>query len=249
MNALPVSIGAGNHARRAISSSTSASSASTAAAARATRPIRPPTASSRRSTRAAYRHWLANRNIGGLRETASDYTSTSRSATRICFYCACNKIMTRDHGRAREVRALPAARDGARRRALGGDRAIVADALGRRHAHVPRRRGHGALMVDAARDVRLRPARRVLDRDRSAHGRSPRASRCSRALGFNRMSLGVQDFDPEVQRAVNRIQSYEETRARDRRGARARLPLDQHRPDLRPAEADRRRASRRRSSA
>ena len=30
-------------------------------------------------------------------------------------------------------------------------------------------------------------------------------------LGFNRVSLGVQDFDPEVQRAVNRLQSTEET--------------------------------------
>ncbi|TCZ76201.1 radical SAM protein, partial [Lysobacter sp. N42] len=32
------------------------------------------------------------------------------------------------------------------------------------------------------------------------------------ALGFNRASLGVQDFDPVVQAAVNRIQSVEETR-------------------------------------
>ena len=30
-------------------------------------------------------------------------------------------------------------------------------------------------------------------------------------LGFNRMSIGVQDFDPVVQKAVNRIQSIEET--------------------------------------
>ena len=29
------------------------------------------------------------------------------------------------------------------------------------------------------------------------------------AIGFNRFSLGVQDFDPEVQRAVNRRQSFE----------------------------------------
>jgi oxygen-independent coproporphyrinogen-3 oxidase len=29
-------------------------------------------------------------------------------------------------------------------------------------------------------------------------------------LGFNRLSLGVQDFDPQVQRAVNRIQSIEQ---------------------------------------
>lgn len=29
------------------------------------------------------------------------------------------------------------------------------------------------------------------------------------ALGFSRISFGVQDFDPEVQRAINRIQTYE----------------------------------------
>jgi oxygen-independent coproporphyrinogen-3 oxidase len=31
-------------------------------------------------------------------------------------------------------------------------------------------------------------------------------------LGFNRLSMGVQDFDPQVQKAINRIQPYEETR-------------------------------------
>jgi oxygen-independent coproporphyrinogen III oxidase len=36
---------------------------------------------------------------------------------------------------------------------------------------------------------------------------------CLAAAGFNRMSLGVQDFDPEVQRAVNRIQSEADTLA------------------------------------
>jgi oxygen-independent coproporphyrinogen III oxidase len=30
-------------------------------------------------------------------------------------------------------------------------------------------------------------------------------------LGFNRVSLGIQDFDSEVQRAVNRIQTIEQT--------------------------------------
>ncbi len=34
-----------------------------------------------------------------------------------------------------------------------------------------------------------------------------------RALGFNRLSMGVQDFAPEVQAAVNRVQSYELTRS------------------------------------
>jgi oxygen-independent coproporphyrinogen-3 oxidase len=35
--------------------------------------------------------------------------------------------------------------------------------------------------------------------------------RLLRELGFNRLSLGVQDFDPQVQQAVNRIQSEAET--------------------------------------
>ena len=34
-----------------------------------------------------------------------------------------------------------------------------------------------------------------------------------RELGFNRLSLGIQDFTPEVQVAVNRIQSFEDTQA------------------------------------
>jgi oxygen-independent coproporphyrinogen-3 oxidase len=34
----------------------------------------------------------------------------------------------------------------------------------------------------------------------------------ARKLGFNRISMGIQDFNPEVQRAVHRIQPYEITR-------------------------------------
>jgi oxygen-independent coproporphyrinogen III oxidase len=33
-----------------------------------------------------------------------------------------------------------------------------------------------------------------------------------RSLGFNRLSMGIQDFDPNVQLAIRRIQSYEHTR-------------------------------------
>jgi len=33
-----------------------------------------------------------------------------------------------------------------------------------------------------------------------------------RKMGFNRLSMGIQDFKPEVQKAVHRVQSYEETR-------------------------------------
>ena len=33
---------------------------------------------------------------------------------------------------------------------------------------------------------------------------------CLKTEGFNRVSLGVQDFDPEVQQAINRIQPYDQ---------------------------------------
>jgi oxygen-independent coproporphyrinogen-3 oxidase len=52
-------------------------------------------------------------------------------------------------------------------------------------------------------------------------------------MGFNRASLGVQDFDPAVQKAVNRIQSVEETLAVIEACRAQRLPLGQRRPDLR----------------
>src|SRR6185503_5084865 len=37
--------------------------------------------------------------------------------------------------------------------------------------------------------------------------------RALRSLGFNRLSVGIQDFDPNVQLAVRRFQSFEQTRA------------------------------------
>jgi len=40
---------------------------------------------------------------------------------------------------------------------------------------------------------------------------TPETVKTLRAVGFNRMSMGVQDFDPVVQKAVNRIQSKEVT--------------------------------------
>jgi oxygen-independent coproporphyrinogen-3 oxidase len=41
---------------------------------------------------------------------------------------------------------------------------------------------------------------------------SPQHLESLRKLGFNRLSLGIQDFDPQVQEAVHRIQPYEMTR-------------------------------------
>ena len=103
------------------------------------------------------------------------YTSTCRSATRICYYCACNKVITKDHGALREVPALPRARDRAGGRARSGEtHGVGAAALGRRHADLPRRddemtradgdRSASSFQLDAAtastrsRSIRAAPA-------------------------------------------------------------------------------------------
>ena len=62
-------------------------------------------------------------------------------------------------------------------------------------------------------------------------------------FGFNRLSLGVQDFDHDVQRVVHRVQSGRQTREVIDRRARQRLSLSEYRSDLRTAEADARQAS------
>src|SRR3990172_9349707 len=47
----------------------------------------------------AYGHWLENRNIGGFVRPLSLYVHLPFCDT-ICYYCACNKIVTRDRSRA-----------------------------------------------------------------------------------------------------------------------------------------------------
>ena len=88
----------------------------------------------------------------------------------------------------------------------------LADALGRRHADVSRRRPNSRASFDRiARHFTFTPDAEIgIEID-------PRVTSVEqlarlRELGFNRLSLGVQDFAPEVQAAVNRIQSYELTR-------------------------------------
>jgi len=66
----------------------------------------------------AYRHWLANRNIGAFARPLGLYVHLPFCDT-ICLYCACNKITTRDRGRAHKYV-----------RHLEREMALVADALG-----------------------------------------------------------------------------------------------------------------------
>jgi oxygen-independent coproporphyrinogen-3 oxidase len=53
--------------------------------------------------------------------------------------------------------------------------------------------------------------RRVLRRDRPQRDRRPRLTALAE-IGMNRASIGVQDFDDDIQQAIGRIQGYEVTR-------------------------------------
>jgi oxygen-independent coproporphyrinogen-3 oxidase len=129
----------------------------------------------------------------------------------ICYYCACNKIVTGDHGRsAKYLKYLG--------KELALQTALLApddDAVEQLHwgGGTPTFLSHGEmrrLMTLTRRHFRL------LDGGEYSVEVDPR--KVDRAtvdllaeLGFNRISLGVQDFDVEVQRAINRLQSEEET--------------------------------------
>jgi len=126
----------------------------------------------------------------------------------LCYFCACNKIITQDHERVTEYlryldkeMALVASQLGPDRKTvqlhLGGGTPTFfnADELRQLMDMV---RKHFDFTPDAELGVEIDP-RTVKD------GTLPMLA----SLGFNRNSFGVQDFDPAVQQAVNRIQPLE----------------------------------------
>ncbi|MBS7660773.1 oxygen-independent coproporphyrinogen III oxidase [Pseudomonas lalucatii] len=132
----------------------------------------------------------------------------------ICYYCACNKVITKDRGRAQPYL-----------QALEHEIGIIGRHLDPRQRVEQLHLGGGTptfLSHDELRQLmaRLRSHFQLLDDDSGDYSIEidPREADWStmgllRELGFNRVSLGVQDLDPTVQRAINRLQSLEETRA------------------------------------
>jgi oxygen-independent coproporphyrinogen-3 oxidase len=159
----------------------------------------------------AYRNWLAKRGIGGIGRPLSLYVHLPFCDT-ICFYCACNKIVTRDRGRAskylkyleREAELVSASLDGDRRLCQlhwggGTPTFLPPDQLRELMAIISR---HFRLVPDGEYSIEIDP--------RSVE---PGTIALLAEMGMNRISVGVQDFDPLVQQAVNRIQSEASTRA------------------------------------
>jgi oxygen-independent coproporphyrinogen-3 oxidase len=129
-----------------------------------------------------------------------------------CFYCGCNRIITRDHSRAAPY-LLRLAREA---ELIAGwfdrDREVVQVHLGGGTPNfltaaqifelMDSLRGHFRLSARADRDFSIELDPRYL-----ALGDIASYAAC----GFTRASFGVQDFDPEVQRAVNREQTVDQT--------------------------------------
>ncbi|MEM6985729.1 MAG: oxygen-independent coproporphyrinogen III oxidase [Pseudomonadota bacterium] len=124
----------------------------------------------------------------------------------LCYYCACNKVITQRYDKAPPyVRALLAEVD-LIDAVLEGDRRVSQIHLG----------GGSPTFLNASDMSRLLRGLRsrfdVLDNAECSIEIDPRfvdedALTALAADGFNRMSLGVQDFDSAVQQAINRVQS------------------------------------------
>lgn len=131
----------------------------------------------------------------------------------VCYYCACNKVVTKDRNRAQpyvddvvQELALQGKHFGEGRAVDqlhwgGGTPTFLSDAQMRQIMGATGR--HFELKTDDTGEYSIEIDPREADASTIA---------VLRDLGFNRISLGVQDFDERVQEAVNRIQSYAETK-------------------------------------
>ena len=130
----------------------------------------------------------------------------------LCHFCACNRVITQRpelpaaylDDVLREIETI--------RAAIGAARPVSQLHWGGgtpTHLTVAQiERLYGAI----ARAFPLRPdAERSLEVDPRVTSREQIA--CLAALGFRRLSLGVQDFDPRVQAAIHRVQPVETTAA------------------------------------
>jgi oxygen-independent coproporphyrinogen-3 oxidase len=132
----------------------------------------------------------------------------------VCYYCACNKIVTKNREKAaiylsylkREIEMqglLFAGMNQVEQLHFGGGTPtyLSDEQMGDLMAHLRRA---FRFAPDNVGEYSIEVDPRTV---------SPQRIHTLREQGFNRLSLGVQDFDPEVQKAVNRIQPEAETRS------------------------------------
>ncbi len=129
----------------------------------------------------------------------------------VCYYCACNKVITKHHDRATEYLD-----------ALELEIALHAGVLGSGQPVSQLHLGGGSPTFLSDTELQrlmasLRAAFRIVPGAELSIEVDPRTANADRmralaAMGFNRISFGIQDFDPQVQVAVHRVQSLESVR-------------------------------------
>lgn len=130
----------------------------------------------------------------------------------LCLYCACNTQVVNRHGALADYAAL-----------LERELRLVAGMLPRRMRAVAVQWGGGtpthlgagpiARVFDTVRGLFDVAANAELSVEIDPRSFGPELARTLAGCGVDRASLGVQDFDPEVQAAIGRVQSFDETRA------------------------------------
>jgi len=157
-----------------------------------------------------YGGWLAEPSTGVARPL-SLYVHIPFCNT-VCYYCACNKVVTKDHNKAVEYLGFLEKEIDLVTARLKGERRVEQLHLG---GGTPT-----YLSIEELQRVMvlLRARFPFASRGEFSIEIDPRTTTAEKiqalaSLGFNRLSVGVQDFDPAVQLAVNREQSLEITRA------------------------------------
>jgi len=129
-----------------------------------------------------------------------------------CFYCGCNRLITRDPARGERYLASLFQEIDLVAPLFGADREVLQLHLGGGTPNFLSPAQLLSLLKHLGRYFRFStsPQRDFsieLDPRFVADGQVQELA----AIGFNRASLGVQDFDPAVQRAINRVQGIEQT--------------------------------------
>ena len=126
----------------------------------------------------------------------------------VCYYCACNKIITKHKSRGAEYLYWLEREVEMHRAELGSAQPVSQLHLGGGSPTFLSDDELGSLMALLKRSFKVQPGAELsIEVDPRTANRE--RLRNLAAMGFNRVSFGVQDFDADVQQAVHRVQSYE----------------------------------------
>jgi len=155
-----------------------------------------------------YQQALTQRRVGGLALPLSIYIHIPFCES-LCFFCACNKIVTKHHERSAEYLSYLEKEIDLHMAELGGKPTISQLHLGGGSPTFFSDIELTQLMTLLRKNFTL-PAEGEYSIEIDPRTVNESRLRYLKALGFNRVSFGVQDFDTEVQKAVHRIQPEEQ---------------------------------------